>query len=51
MDICVDAFAESNFARLDKGQRNVDYGTPEIRRLASRLELDSYFDKMNAAWK
>jgi len=44
----VDAFADSVFARLDKGETEVGYETSEVRRLASRQELDAYFAQMNA---
>jgi uncharacterized oxidoreductase len=44
----VDAFADSIFARLDKGETEVGYETSEVRRLASRQELDAYFAQMNA---
>ena len=44
----VDAFADSIFARLDKGENEIGYETSEVRRLASRQELDAYFAQMNA---
>jgi uncharacterized oxidoreductase len=44
----VEAFADSIFARLDKGETEVGYETSEQRRLASRPELDAYFAQMNA---
>jgi len=44
----VDAFADSVFARLDAGETEVGYETSEVRRLASRQELDAYFAQMNA---
>ena len=44
----VDAFADSIFARLEKGETEVGYETSEARRLASRQELDAYFVQMNA---
>ena len=43
----LDAFADSIFARLDKGETEVGYETSEVRRLASRQELDEYFAQMN----
>jgi uncharacterized oxidoreductase len=44
----VDAFADSVFTRLDNGDKEVGYETSEVRRLASRTELDAYFAQMNA---
>jgi len=44
----VDAFADSIFARLEKGETEIGYETSEVRRLASRQELDAYFVQMNA---
>jgi len=44
----VDAFADGIFARLDKGETEIGYETSEVRRLASRQELDAYFAQMNA---
>ena len=43
----LDDFADSIFARLDKGETEVGYETSEVRRLASRQELDEYFAQMN----
>jgi uncharacterized oxidoreductase len=44
----VEAFADGIFARLDKGETEIGYETSELRRLASRPELDAYFAQMNA---
>jgi uncharacterized oxidoreductase len=44
----LDAFADSIFARLEKGLTEIGYETSEVRRLASRQELDRYFAQMNA---
>jgi uncharacterized oxidoreductase len=44
----VDAFADSIFTRLEKGETEIGYETSELRRLASRQELDAYFVQMNA---
>jgi len=44
----VDVFADSIFARLEKGETEIGYETSEVRRLASRKELDEYFAQMNA---
>ena len=44
----VDAFADAVFARLEKGETEIGYETSEVRRLASRQELDGYFAQMNA---
>ena len=44
----VDAFADSIFAGLEKGETEIGYETSEVRRLASRKELDEYFAQMNA---
>ena len=43
----LDVFADSIFERLDKGETEIGYGTSETRRLASRAELDAYFDQLN----
>jgi uncharacterized oxidoreductase len=45
----VDAFADSIFARLEKGEAEIGYETSEARRLASRQELDAYFAQMNGS--
>jgi uncharacterized oxidoreductase len=44
----IDAFADSIFARLEKGETEVGYESSETRRLSSRAELDQYFEQMNA---
>jgi uncharacterized oxidoreductase len=44
----VDAFADSIFARLEQGETEIGYETSEVRRLASRQELDAYFAQINA---
>jgi uncharacterized oxidoreductase len=44
----LDAFADSIFARLEKGETEIGYETSETRRLASRQELDVYFAQSNA---
>ena len=43
----LDVFADSIFERLEKGENEIGYGTSETRRLASRAELDAYFDQLN----
>ena len=43
----VDAFADSVLARIAAGELEVGYGTAETRRLASRQELDAYFQQVN----
>jgi hypothetical protein len=32
---------------LEKGENEIGYGTSETRRLASRAELDAYFEQLN----
>jgi uncharacterized oxidoreductase len=44
----LDAFADSIFARLGKGETEIGYETSEMRRLAGRQELDAYFAQSNA---
>jgi uncharacterized oxidoreductase len=44
----VEVFSDSIFERLEKGENEIGYGTAEIRRLASRQELDAYFAQLNA---
>jgi len=46
----LDAFADSIFARLEKGETEIGHETSEARRVASRQELDAYFVQMNARW-
>lgn len=43
----LDVFADSVFERLEKGENEIGYGTSETRRLASRAELDAYFEQLN----
>ncbi len=43
----LNAFADSIFERLEKGENEIGFGTSETRRLASRIELDTYFDQLN----
>ena len=43
----LDAFADSIFERMEKGESEIGFGTSETRRLASRAELDAYFDQLN----
>jgi uncharacterized oxidoreductase len=43
----LDVFADSIFERLEKGEKEIGYGTSETRRLASRAELDAYFEQLN----
>jgi uncharacterized oxidoreductase len=45
--VALDVFADSIFERLEKGENEIGYGTSETRRLASRVELDAYFDQLN----
>lgn len=47
MGVDVDVFADSIFERMEKGENEIGYGTAEARRLASRVELDAYFDQLN----
>jgi uncharacterized oxidoreductase len=47
----LDAFADSMFERMEKGGTEIGYGTSEERRLASRAELDAYFEQLNAPRK
>jgi uncharacterized oxidoreductase len=47
----LDAFADSMFERMEKGETEIGYGTSEERRLASRAELDAYFEQLNAPRK
>ena len=42
-----DVFADSIFERLERGEHEIGYGTSETRRLASRAELDAYFEQLN----
>jgi len=44
----LDTFADSIFGRLEKGETEIGYETSEVRRLASRQELDAYFTELNA---
>jgi uncharacterized oxidoreductase len=44
----LDVFADSIFERLENGENEIGYGTAEMRRLASRQELDAYFEQLNA---
>jgi uncharacterized oxidoreductase len=44
----LDAFADSIFARLENGETEIGYETSEMRRLASRQDLDAYFAHSNA---
>jgi uncharacterized oxidoreductase len=47
----LDVFADSIFERIEKGENEIGYGTSETRRLASRAELDAYFEQLNPAKK
>jgi len=47
----LDAFADSMFERMERGETEIGYGTSEQRRLASRGELDAYFEQLNAPRK
>ncbi|KUG07255.1 SDR family oxidoreductase [Solirubrum puertoriconensis] len=44
----VNEFADSVMARLANGEQEVGFGTSEVRRLASRSELDAAMEAMNA---
>lgn len=41
------AFADGVLARIAAGEREVGYGSAEVRRLASREQLDAYFHQLN----
>ena len=41
------AFADGVLARIAAGEREVGYGSAEVRRLASREQLDAYFQQLN----
>lgn len=43
----VEAFADSVLARLAAGEQEIGFGTAETRRLASREQLDAYFQQVN----
>jgi uncharacterized oxidoreductase len=45
----VDEFADDIFLGLERGQQEVADGTALQRSRASRVELDAYFDQMNAS--
>ncbi|WP_204248397.1 hypothetical protein [Hymenobacter sp. PAMC 26628] len=43
----LDEFSDSVLARIAAGELEVGYGSAETRRVASRQELDAYFQRLN----